>query len=162
MAKRTPRRKPAATKPAPQPSVLQQRVFAAALILMPVVLLALAEAGLRLFDAFAPEPFAVETTKAGKPYYQLNQWVAKRYFDPARVTVPGMQPDLFVKHKDPEVFRIFCVGGSTTAGFPFDCQVPFPVQLRYLLAQTYPQRHFEVINTGISAVNSFTVVDLLP
>lgn len=162
MAKRAPRRKPAALKPAPQPSALQKRLFAAALIFMPVVLLALAEGGLRLFGVFAPEAFVRATTKAGKPHYQLNQWVAKRYFDPARVTVPGMQPDLFVKHKGPEVFRIFCVGGSTTAGFPFDCQVPFPVQLRYLLAQTYPQRRFEVINAGISAVNSFTVVDLLP
>ncbi len=162
MAKRTPRRKPAALKPAPQPSALQKRVFAATLVLMPVVLLALAEGGLRLFGVFAPEAFVLATTKAGKPYYQLNQWLAKRYFDPSRVTVPGMQPDLFVKHKSPEIFRIFCVGGSTTAGFPFDCQVPFPVQLRYLLAQTYPQRRFEVINTGISAVNSFTVVDLLP
>ncbi|MCI0618577.1 hypothetical protein L0244_36835, partial [bacterium] len=59
-------------------------------------------------------------------------------------------------------FRIFCLGGSTTAEFPFDCQVPFPTQLRYLLSQTHPQYQIEVINVGISAVNSFTVVDLLP
>ncbi|MDZ7269575.1 MAG: GDSL-type esterase/lipase family protein [candidate division KSB1 bacterium] len=162
MTKRARHSKLAVTKPAASPGKAHQRVFRILLGLVPILLLALAEAGLRLLGAFAPEPFVLETVRAGKSCYQLNQWVAKRYFDPARVTVPGMQPDLFVKHKGPEVFRIFCVGGSTTAGFPFDCNVPFPVQLRYLLAQTYPQRRFEVLNAGISAVNSFTVVDLLP
>ncbi|MCB9504415.1 MAG: hypothetical protein H6696_21015, partial [Deferribacteres bacterium] len=68
----------------------------------------------------------------------------------------------FSVHKTASTFRIFCLGGSTTAGFPFDCQVSFPQQLRYILQHSYPRYRFEVINLGISAVNSYTVVDLLP
>lgn len=131
-------------------------------MLSPLVFFILLEGFLRLCGLFRQEPFIVETSQRGKEYYQLNQWVAKRYFDPRQVTVPGLQPEKFVKDKEAKTFRIFCLGESTTAGFPFDCQVPFPAQLRYLLAQAYPQYQLEVINVGISAVNSFTVVDLLP
>lgn len=137
-------------------------VFTIFTALSPLVFFFLLEGLLRLFGVFRQEPFIIETSQRGKEYYQLNQWVAKRYFDPKQVTVPGLQPEKFVKNKEAETLRIFCLGGSTTAGFPFDCQVPFPTQLRYLLSQTYPQYQFEVINAGISAVNSFTVVDLLP
>lgn len=137
-------------------------VFTILTALLPIVFFVLLEGLLRLFGLFRQEPFIIETNQRGKEYYQLNQWVAKRYFDPRQVTVPGLQPEKFVKAKDAKTVRIFCLGGSTTAGFPFDCQVPFPAQLRYLLAQAYPQYQFEVINAGISAVNSFTVVDLLP
>ncbi|MGH7454063.1 MAG: SGNH/GDSL hydrolase family protein, partial [bacterium] len=137
-------------------------VFVILTALSPIVFFVLLEGLLRLSGLFRQEPFIVATSQHGKEYYQLNQWVAKRYFDPQKVTVPGLQPEKFVKNKDAKAFRIFCLGGSTTAGFPFDCQVPFPAQLRYLLSQAYPQYQIEVINVGISAVNSFTVVDLLP
>lgn len=137
-------------------------VFSLLMAILPLILLGLLEMSLRIFGLFAQEPFIVKINQRGKEYYQLNQWVAKRYFDPKQVTVPGLQPEKFVKNKDATTFRVFCLGGSTTAGFPFDCQVPFPAQLRYLLAQTYPQHQIEVINVGISAINSYTVVDLLP
>lgn len=137
-------------------------VFSLLIALLPLAILALLELVLRVFGAFRQEAFILETTHKGKEYYQFNQWVAKRYFDPRKVMVPGLNPEKFLKAKTSKTFRIVCLGGSTTAGFPFDCQVPFPVQLRYLLTQAYPDYHFEVLNAGISAVNSFTVLDLLP
>jgi hypothetical protein len=137
-------------------------VFTILTALLPLVFFSLLEGMPRLFGMFRQEPFSREISQGGREYYQLNQWVAKRYFDYHKVTVPGLQPEKFLKHKTPQTFRLFCLGESTTAGFPFDCQVPFPAQLRYLLAQAYPQDHFEVLNTGISAINSFTVIDLLP
>ncbi|MCL4706518.1 hypothetical protein KJ068_15215 [bacterium] len=137
-------------------------VFSLLMALLPIVILILLELVLRGFGAFRQEPFILETTHKGKEYYQFNQWVAKRYFDPRKVSVPGLHPEKFLKAKTSKTFRIVCLGGSTTAGFPFDCQVPFPVQLRYLLTHAYPDYQFEVLNAGISAVNSFTVLDLLP
>jgi hypothetical protein len=113
-------------------------VFAILTAFSPIVFFVLLEGLLRLFGLFRQEPFIVETSQRGKEYYQFNQWVAKRYFDARQVTVPGLQSEKFVKDKEAKTFRIFCLGESTTAGFPFDCQVPFPAQLRYLLAQTYP------------------------
>jgi lysophospholipase L1-like esterase len=137
-------------------------VFSVLLFLLPFALIALLELTLRLLGLFPQQPFILAAQKGGGEYYQFNPWVAKRYFDPQRVTVPGLQPEKFAKHKDKKTFRIFCLGESTTAGFPFDCQVPFPAQLRYLLTQAYPEYYFEVINGGISAINSFSVLDLLP
>jgi tetratricopeptide (TPR) repeat protein len=40
--------------------------------------------------------------------------------------------------------------------------VPFPVQLREILAHAYPGRRFEVLNAGISAISSYVTLDLLP
>lgn len=137
-------------------------IFVILTALLPLAFFIVLEGMLRLFGLFRQEPFIREISQSGREYYQLNPWVAKRYFDSRKVTVPGLQPEKFVKDKTPQTFRIFCLGESTTAGFPFDCQVPFPAQLRYLLTQAYPQYHFEVINAGISAINSFTVMDLLP
>ena len=137
-------------------------LFTMLLVLLPAVFLVVLEGILRLLGLFRQEPFIVESTKRSKDVYQLNQWVAKRYFDPRHVSVPGVSPEVFARDKGSRTFRIFCLGESTTAGFPFDCQVPFPKQLAYLLSQSYPDYKFEVINAGISAVNSFTVVDLLP
>lgn len=137
-------------------------IFVGIMALLPLLVLASLEGVLRITKSFAPEPFIFETKKNFEKVYQINPRVALRYFDPQKVSVPGAIPATFAYHKPDNTFRIFCLGGSTTAGFPFDCQVAFPVQLRYLLSQTYPDVRFEVINCGISAINSFTVVDLLP
>lgn len=140
----------------------RKTVFSVGLILLPFVLILTLEGLLRLFGLFVPEPFIVTAEKQHQPVYQFNPWVTKRYFNPEMVTLPAVSPETFSRVESANTFRIFCLGGSTTAGFPFDCQVPFPVQLRYLLSETYPDYQFEVLNAGISAVNSFTVLDLLP
>jgi tetratricopeptide (TPR) repeat protein len=136
--------------------------FWAMTLTFPFALLTLVELILRIFGLYPLEPFIVPARQGGKDVYQFNQWVAKRYFDPVRVSVPAMSPETFVRIKAPNTFRIFCLGESTTAGFPFECQVPFPKQLQVILARSFPQYQFEVVNAGISAVNSFTVIDLLP
>lgn len=132
------------------------------LLLLPVMLLILMELAFRLVGIFTPEPLFFEIQEKGQKFYQTNRWVARRYFDPRKVSLPGVAPEKFAWKKSPATFRIFCLGGSTTAGFPFDCQVPFPQQLKYLLSRAYPGHLFEVLNLGISAVNSHTVLDLLP
>ncbi len=137
-------------------------LFYAIVVCLPFLFLFSLEVGLRLLGLFEQQPFIIESSKNDIPVYQLNQHVAQRYFDPRKFSVPGVSPETFTKYRFGKTFRIFCLGGSTMAGFPFDCQVPFPVQLRYLLTQSYPDYEFEVINAGISAVNSFTVIDLLP
>jgi tetratricopeptide (TPR) repeat protein len=114
-----------------------------------------------LFGVFSPEPLFKEISKAGERFYQINPYIAKRYFDSDKITLPTLYPETFQKNKSPDTFRIFCLGGSTTAGFPFDCQVPFPQQLKYLLSQTHPENQFEVINLGLTAINSFSVLDIL-
>lgn len=136
--------------------------FQVILVLLPILFLGLLEGCFRLAGWFRQEPLFLEVAKKGKSYYQLNPWVARRYFNPNRTFVPTLYPETFEKKKSAQTRRIFCLGGSTTAGFPFDGQVPFPQQLRYLLAQRYPELNIEVINLGLSAINSFSVLDFLP
>ena len=138
------------------------KVFKFLLVLFPFTILLFVEIVLRIFGLFQEEPLFLEKLQYGEKVYQLNPYVAKRYFDPAKITIPTLYPEIFTKSKSDNTYRIFCLGGSTMAGFPFDYQVPFPQQLKYLLSTAYPNYHFEVINIGLSAINSFSVVDLLP
>jgi len=143
-------------------STAKRLVFWALTLIAPLAALLLLEGALRLLGLFAQEPLLVTITDGGEEYYQLNPAVANRYFDSHRVSVPNLRKETFPKHKWPDTFRIFCFGESTTAGFPFDGQVPFPKQLQLLLTRAFPRRHIEVINTGISAMSSYTVLDMLP
>ena len=138
------------------------KVFKFLLVLFPFTILLFVEIVLRIFGLFQEEPLFLEKLQYGEKVYQLNPYVAKRYFDPAKITIPTLYPEIFTKSKSDNTYRIFCLGGSTMAGFPFDYQVPFPLQLKYLLRAAYPNYHFEVINFGLSAINSFSIVDLLP
>ena len=140
----------------------RQTYMKIAMALIPFLFLLLLEGGLRLWGGFAREPLFREVRQLGKALYQVNPEVARRYFGPGTVALPTLYPETFAREKSSQIYRIFCLGGSTTAGFPFDGQVPFPQQLRYLLSETYPEKRFEVINLGITAVNSYTVLDLLP
>ena len=140
----------------------KERWFKISLILLPVIILAGAEIFLRIFSLYAPEPLFLSVQKNDTKYYQLNPDVAKRYFNEKQTTVPKLFPYTFKQKKDKGTIRIFCMGGSTTAGFPFDYQIPFPFQLQKILESSFPDHKFEVINMGISAINSYTVLDFLP
>ena len=54
----------------------------------------------------------------------------------------------FPVKKDPDTIRIFCLGGSTTYGHPFDGRTSFPRWLEDLLKASSPDKNFEVINAG--------------
>jgi lysophospholipase L1-like esterase len=59
-------------------------------------------------------------------------------------------------------YRVMCLGGSTTAGYPYGINTTFPFQIKARLQKKWPDRNIEVINAVITAVNSYTVLDLLP
>src|SRR5690606_5250088 len=56
--------------------------------------------------------------------------------------------------------RIFVQGASSAVGFPFYRGGSFPRMLKHRLSQTFPEKNIEVVNTGITAVNSYTLWDL--
>ena len=129
---------------------------------LPVAALACLELLFRATGLFAPEPLFLEVPESHGAYLKFNPWVSRRYFDSTYAALPNLTPELFSRVKPASTFRILCIGESTTAGFPFDSQVPFPVQLREILAHAYPGRRFEVLNAGISAISSYVTLDLLP
>ena len=96
---------------------------------------------------------------AGKEYRVMNPGVGKRYF-PGTEFTPATSLDAFEVVKPPGTYRIFCLGGSTTVGYPYWFNAAFSTFLRSRLHALFPDRPIEVINLGLTATNSFTVLDI--
>ena len=131
-------------------------------IILIAVLFFILELTLRLFGYGDSYPLAkiVQTDKGER--YEINSDVTRRYFDLKDEIIPQAMNDRFDKQRRENSLRVICVGGSTTAGFPYDVNATFPFQLQFRLRNALLDHHVEVINLGISAVNSFTVLDLMP
>jgi len=93
-------------------------------------------------------------------YLVFNPDIPRKYFSSSKI-IPSVIPDGFKKIKDKNTFRIFALGGSTTAGFPFPPNMAFPRILKQKLKRQFLHKNFDVINLGISAVNSITIRDLI-
>lgn len=137
-------------------------IFSLLAALLPVVFLSLIELSLWIADAYPQPSLFIQVEESGKAFTQINSRVGERYFNKNTIPVPSLYPQKFSTQKHPETLRVFCLGGSTTEGFPYEMTVPFPQQLALMLKSDYPDQDFEVINMGMSAINSFTVVDWIP
>ncbi len=89
----------------------------------------------------------------------MNPAVKERYFSRVDFS-PNTSPDYFQIPKPDSTFRIFCLGGSTTAGFPYSFVGSFSTFLRDRLKTMFPDKRIEVVNLGMTATNSYTVLDV--
>ncbi|MBX2992458.1 MAG: tetratricopeptide repeat protein [Bacteroidetes bacterium] len=137
----------------------KKRAFAILTLLTPVILLAVAEGSLRVFGYGPNLSLFNKETHNGTEYCIVNPQVASRYFSSITFN-PSTAPDYFLASKPDTTYRIFCLGGSTTAGFPYQFGGAFSAHLRDRLHAKFPERHIEVINLGMTATNSFTVLDI--
>ena len=67
----------------------------------------------------------------------------------------------FPVKKPPDTFRVFCFGGSTTQGQPYNHQVAFSRWLEDLLQASDSHRKSEVINAGGISYASYRIVPLI-
>jgi len=67
----------------------------------------------------------------------------------------------FYKKKATGTYRIFCLGGSTTYGRPYNDTTSFAGWLRELLPSADPRRRWEVINAGGISYASYRVASLM-
>ena len=67
----------------------------------------------------------------------------------------------FQRTKPANTFRIFCLGGSTTYGRPFDDATSFAGWLREFLTVADPKRSWEVLNAGGVSYASYRIVSLV-
>lgn len=88
-------------------------------VLIPFLLLALVEVGLRLGGFGAIPPIFVPVPETDGKYLMMDHNFSKRYLKNAGFN-PTTIDDVFLKDKDPETFRIFVLGESSAAGFPFE------------------------------------------
>lgn len=136
-----------------------RRAFVVFTLMFPLLFFLLTEAILRA-SRFGPDVSLFVTQKiGGRTYGIMNPDVKSRYF--ARVVFsPSTSLDYFEIPKPRGTFRIFCLGGSTTVGFPYGVAGAFPALLKDRLQRLFPDRRFDVINLGMTATNSFTAADI--
>jgi lysophospholipase L1-like esterase len=137
----------------------KRRTFAVITLLLPVLAFGLLELALRLVH-YGPDLSLFTTEEiAGTTYHIMSPQVKLRYF-PRGETNATTSADYFVMPKTSGTYRIFCLGGSTTAGYPYWYNGSFSSFLRERLHRTFPAGDIQVINLGMTATNSFTVLDM--
>jgi tetratricopeptide (TPR) repeat protein len=135
----------------------RQRIFMLLAFLLPFLILALTEAGLRVSGFGHSYPLFVEVEQA-PGYLWANRQVVRRFMvdESDTPTHLRIRPVPFSRQKAPGTFRIFIVGSSTAAGYPYYSLMPM---LRQRLQSTFPERRIEVVTTAMGAVNSYTFLD---
>jgi len=133
-------------------------LFYIILILIPILFFILLELGLRLFHYGMDNRQWVNVTEKS---LIINPEVARRYFYITK-NVPGTIQDIFDAVKKPNSFRVFVLGGSSAAGYPFMPLGSFSRYLHERLKLVYPNTNIEVINISMTAINSYTIRDLFP
>jgi len=152
------------TKKAPRKFPL---AFKLILPLFGILALVLIEVALRVAGFGARVSLFVRDKGAdGTPIYRLNPRAGERFFfrrSEGRPVAPSrVLPVEFPVRKPPDTLRIFTLGESTTAGFPYPRSAAFGGYLREMLSDLHPDKKFEVINCGMTALNSYAVLDFMP
>ena len=125
---------------------------------LPILFFVVLELSLRIFGyGFNNVQWDVATE--GK--LMLNQEIAKRYFYDIK-RIPYSNQDVFDIEKKPNAFRVFVLGGSSAAGYPFSPLGSFSRYVRDRLTLLYPSSTIEVVNLSMTAINSYTIRDLFP
>lgn len=129
-------------------------------VLAPFILFAFIEVALRVAGYGAPDPTFIPVPGSEGKLLFLNPDLTRRYFKGATF-VPQSINDVFTVVKDPNILRIFILGESSAAGFPYEPNGSFSRFLALKLKLLYPQKKFEVVNLGIAAINSYAILDIL-
>ncbi|HLF19745.1 MAG TPA: hypothetical protein VI704_03050, partial [Bacteroidota bacterium] len=143
----------------PELNVQKKRIFFAITVALPFVLLIGSELLLRWFNYGPDLSLFTQHEIRGQKYYLMNPEVKSRYFGTLNFA-PTTSPEYFLASKPAGTYRIFCLGGSTTVGYPYWYNGSFSSYLRDRLKAAFPQRNLEIINLGMTATNSFTVLDM--
>jgi tetratricopeptide (TPR) repeat protein len=139
----------------------KRMIFNLILVLLPFILVLFIELLLRMFSYGDDlRLFINNTDKEYQAYKIVNTQIGKKYFQKFEYTSPPR--DIFLKEKPDSCFRVFVMGSSSTAGFPYDNNIMFSRILHEWLRETYPGKKIEVVNTAITAINSFTLLDFMP
>ncbi len=128
-----------------------------AVFVIPAFILLWLELGLRWAGYGYQAEALITCDDQGQRVIRDNNPFAYSFFPPnlAREFIPFEVP----LEKPNQTIRIFVLGASAVHGEP-DFAYSFSRILEVLLSQQYPDTHFEVINLGMAAVNSYVVVEI--
>ena len=132
-----------------------------ALVVLPLVLLglltAVVEIGLRVGGYGFDTHFFRSIQRNGQEYFINNEKFIQRFFPAQLARWPD--PFCFPAIKPPDTIRIFIFGESAAMGDP---QPAFGASryMEVLLRERFPGKKFEVINLGITAINSHVILPI--
>ncbi|MFC2089761.1 hypothetical protein ACFLT1_03215 [Bacteroidota bacterium] len=136
----------------------QRLAFSIISYTFPLLLLLLLEGILRMVSYGDRLNLFIDHPEKGyEEYLIVNPAVGKKYFQKFEHDAPSN--DIFLKEKTSETFRIVVMGSSTVVGFPYEKNLMFSRILHMRLEDMYPEKEIEVVNTAITAVNSYTLFD---
>ncbi len=154
-------KQPKAGPAKPERAPLSRRkamAFLAVTLSLPFVLFAILEVGLRLANYGGDMP-AFEAAVSAPTLRIPSSRLGRRYF-PKEQYPPAPPGDVFLASKPAHSMRIFVLGESSTAGFPYSANGTFSRVLRDALTDVLPNDTVEIINLGMAATNSYTIADL--
>jgi lysophospholipase L1-like esterase len=139
----------------------RRALFTAITVLLPFLLLGATELVLRAtWPGGAMPLFVPMLSESGQTLLTTNPHVAKRWFmGKGAAAPPGAIPQAFPLQKPANAVRIFAMGESTTAGFPYPQTGTFPRMLEDALRDVLPSNSVQVVNLGIPATNSYALDD---
>ena len=138
---------------------MKRIVFTIIAVLIPLGILLLIETSLRIAGFGKPYPLFIENPT--HPDYLLPRPdILARYFTTSQQPRVTMEANFFLKQKPANGYRVFVQGGSTAAGFPYGLGASLAGMLDQRLKQSMPNKQVEVINTAMSAVNSYLLLDI--
>ena len=161
--KRRPKNPKRAPRPAARPGPARPMparrlwLFRIGALLLPVLALGLLELTLRLAGYGYSTAFFKEVRENGKTFAINNEAFSLRFFPPELARWAGTFK--FAKAKPADVRRIFVFGESAAMGDP---QPAYGASryLEVLLREKFPDEKFEIINLGITAINSHVILPI--
>lgn len=126
-------------------------------VLIPAFFLGLLEGGLRLAGVGYPTGFFASRTIEGEEVLLTNHRFTFRFFPQALART--MIPHRIEADKPEDTYRIFIFGESAANGDP-DPAYGFGRHLEILLEERFPETDFEIVNTGITAINSHVILPI--
>jgi len=132
--------------------------FYGVIVLLPIIFLILLEIFLRIINY----GYNFDQWKSiGEGKCILNSDIGRKYFTSGNFN-PTTSEDEFDIYKKANAFRVFVLGESSAEGFPYNPMGSFARYIRRRLELVYPNTQIEVIDLGMTAINSYTLLDLLP
>lgn len=101
---------------------------------------------------------SITTSVSSHDKIVLNPGFYEKFYPSFR---PSVSIAPFTSSKDTSVIRILALGGSSMAGYPYSFQYSAPAILEVNLKKAFPEKSFEVVNTGVTAFNSFGMAEIM-